>query len=135
MSGCWLWTAGATKAGYGLFRFQDAARYAHRVTFEALRGAIPDGLELDHLCRVTFCCNPDHLEAVTHKVNLLRGTGPAAQLARATHCKRGHPLSGENLVLRSRHKYRACLACERMRDTKSNAARLTRSELEGKNKP
>lgn len=72
-SGCWLWTGQLNNTGYGLFWYQTGKRGAHVVLWELLRGLVPDGLELDHLCRVRRCVNPDHLEPVTHSENLLRG--------------------------------------------------------------
>jgi HNH endonuclease len=70
---CWLWTA-ATNYGYGVFRIDRRSIYAHRYAYELLVGPIPDGLQLDHLCRVPPCVNPTHLEPVTHRENILRGT-------------------------------------------------------------
>jgi hypothetical protein len=72
--GCWLWTAAVSEAGYGVFSLEGGANApAHRFSYELYRGAIPDGLSLDHLCRVRRCVNPWHLEPVTHKVNVQRG--------------------------------------------------------------
>ena len=69
-NGCWLWTGRVNKStGYG----EQANDLAHRLFYESLVGEIPAGLELDHLCRVHRCVNPSHLEAVTHRVNVLRG--------------------------------------------------------------
>lgn len=72
-TGCWLWTAGANRGGYGTFR-ADGRRsvLAHRWSYEHLIGEIPPGLELDHLCVVTLCVRPDHLEPVTGDVNNAR---------------------------------------------------------------
>jgi hypothetical protein len=76
--GCWIWTAFLHSDGYGRFHTKDAnrktiGRLVHRITYEELVGPIPEGLELDHLCRNRACCNPEHLEAVTHRVNVQRG--------------------------------------------------------------
>lgn len=92
LSGCWLW-AGATDGSgrYGAIQAGGRVARAHRVTYELLRGGVPDGLELDHLCRVTLCVNPWHLEPVTHHENVLRGNSIQAANARKTHCPRGHP--------------------------------------------
>lgn len=67
-SGCWLWIGPLNNKGYGTFN----RKYAHRVFYEQYKGPIPNDLELDHLCRNTACVNPDHLEPVTHAINLRR---------------------------------------------------------------
>jgi hypothetical protein len=70
---CWLWTGGTSNAGYGHFHpTKRQGKGAHRVAYELVRGPIPEGLELDHLCRVVTCVNPDHLEPVTHAENMRR---------------------------------------------------------------
>lgn len=68
-SNCWLWLGGATKTGYGQFRLDGQSRYAHRVAYELAIGPIPDGMEVDHICRVRRCVNPQHLRVATHKQN------------------------------------------------------------------
>lgn len=72
---CWLWTGALNRYGYGHIsrgRRLGAVR-VHRAVWELLVGPIADGLELDHVCRVRHCCNPDHLEPVTRAVNVARG--------------------------------------------------------------
>jgi len=86
----------------------------HRFAYEALRGPIPDGLQIDHLCRVPRCVNPDHLEAVDNRTNTLRGIGPTAQLARATTCLNGHPFNA--LRIRYNRPARVCGICQRVYD-------------------
>jgi hypothetical protein len=108
---CWNWT-GATSRGYGHLTFQGGGHPAHRVSFEAYRGPIAEGLVLDHLCRNTRCVNPDHLEPVTHRENIMRGIGIAPRNAAKTHCKHGHPLSGENLYQFPDGR-RECRTCSR----------------------
>lgn len=73
--GCLVWIGARIKTGYGQTRVGNRVHMAHRAYFELRVGPIPEGLELDHLCRNRGCVNPDHLEPVTHKENLLRGTG------------------------------------------------------------
>jgi hypothetical protein len=122
---CWLWTAYCNRAGYGRYWHESVQQMAHRVSYEVLVGPIPPGLELDHLCRVTNCVNPSHLESVTHKVNVERGEGLAA-LARTwvgkTACKRGHPRTEENTAWKP-NGTRRCVPCERMWSLRAYYAR------------
>lgn len=119
--GCWHWTAALDRDGYG--RFWDGTRkcVAHRITWELLVGPIPQGLVIDHLCRVRKCVNPEHLEPVKSSVNILRGEGPAARHARQSACKRGHDFTPENIEPHGPDgKARKCRRC-------ANAARRARS--------
>ncbi len=88
----------------------------HRVTYETFVGPIPEGLEIDHLCRNRLCCNPVHLEAVTRKENVRRGLACALK-PKKTHCSRGHVLNEKNLVIRAYRgrSYRECRICELIR--------------------
>jgi hypothetical protein len=74
--GCWLWEGAINSQGYG--NFWDGVRFvkAHRFAYECLIGEIPEGLTIDHLCRVRHCVNPSHLEPVTMRENFLRGDRP-----------------------------------------------------------
>ena len=89
---CWLWQRLVSGAGYSRFFYDGRVGYGHRYAYEQACGAIPKGLTIDHLCRNRSCVNPLHLEAVTLRVNLLRGDTVVAVNARKTHCNRGHPL-------------------------------------------
>jgi len=119
-SGCWLWDGACDGKGYGILLGpgRKGLLLAHRVVYQLIRGPIPNGLCLDHLCRVRCCVNPDHLEAVTLRENILRGEGPAklrlyAQLKKdRPHCKRGHPYVGDNYRL-GKEGDRICKVCER----------------------
>jgi hypothetical protein len=115
--GCWLWQMPLTDRGYAQFQAnKKKSMRAHRVAYEMMKGPIPADLELDHLCRVRHCVNPDHLEPVTHRENVMRAKDgfPARQAAK-THCKRGHPLSGDNLLPNKLKKgSRACKTCNKM---------------------
>ena len=93
--GHWEWTANKDRAGYGLF-WHDGERRAHRWAYEYFVGPIPQDLVIDHLCRNTSCVNPNHLEPVTNKENVLRGEGFAARNAKLTHCPQGHPYDEKN---------------------------------------
>jgi hypothetical protein len=109
---CWLWTASLSGSGYGQFFVGSRRWYAHRWSYDRFKGPIPDGLEIDHLCRVKVCVNPDHLEAVTHRENQRRGTSPVARNMDATHCIHGHEFTPENTI-QYRNGKRACRECSR----------------------
>lgn len=105
---CWLWTGYINASGYGRTQHDGRLQLAHRVAYELLVGPVPDGMQLDHLCRVRRCVNPDHLEPVTSRENTRRGK------AVKTHCPRGHALVDGNLVLSHlRRGWRSCLTCHR----------------------
>jgi hypothetical protein len=109
---CWLWTGARNHYGYGIINIQ---KKIHRVAYEHFLGPIPEALVIDHLCRVRHCVNPEHLEAVTFRENVLRGDSGPARNARKTHCDKGHPLTGDNLTIievggRRSRRCRACVA-------------------------
>ena len=122
---CWLWTGACGTGGYAVFNAGPDCRaaLAHRWVYTALRGPIPAGLEIDHLCRVRHCVNPWHLEAVTAQTNQLRGESVSGKAARQTHCVHGHLLGGENLYLRRDRLGRQCRACRCRRERAYAAAR------------
>lgn len=86
-TGCWLWLGRLNNHGYAVF----SKTYIHRQNWIEANGPVPDGLELDHLCRVPQCVNPSHLEPVTHRENMRRGYGVSGIHARKTTCPQGHP--------------------------------------------
>lgn len=109
-TGCWLWIGGMTRSGgYGIVArsHRKDLSVAHRASYEFYRGAIPAGLELDHLCRVRSCVNPYHVEPVTRKENARRGLRGVL----SAHCLRGHQYTGE-LDTRG---WRRCRDCDRVR--------------------
>lgn len=119
--GCWLWTGAVNGHGYGHIKIDGRMIPAHRVAYEMSGKAIPEGLDLDHLCRVRTCVRPAHLEPVTRRVNGLRGTSPLAAFARQTHCKRGHEFTPENTY--EWRTSRICRTCRR--EHARNAYRTT----------
>ncbi len=112
-TGCWIWTASRTRLGYGQVWWDNRMVEAHQVVYRLLVGEVPNGLELDHLCGVRSCVNPDHLEPVTHQENCRRGRG-GEYWASKTHCPQGHKYAGDNLVVvvrKNGSKSRQCRAC------------------------
>jgi len=107
---CWIWLGSCNDRGYGKMWDGSRLSYVHRLSYEAFVGPIPNGLTIDHLCRNRQCLNPEHLEPVTNRENILRGEGPSAKKARRTKCSGGHQLSGTNLM-QSRLPYRQCRIC------------------------
>jgi hypothetical protein len=126
--GCWLWTAKLNNRGYGLFNINKKMVAAHRVSYELYVGPIPEGHDIDHVksrgCTARHCVNPDHLEPVTHRENLLRGSGFAAVNAAKTHCPRGHEYSPENTYVNPHPQGgRICRICKREGDRRRASAR------------
>lgn len=123
-SGCWLWLGDININGYGRMYYKSGnhRKMAHRVVYESHFGPIPDGLELDHLCRTRSCVNPAHLEPVTKSVNAKRGLTPRLNAERGkiiTHCPHGHEYTSENTYIRENPKgwaSRKCRTCARLRE-------------------
>lgn len=113
--GCWLWTGAVDRFGYGTIVADRRTLRAHKAVYETRVGLVPDGLELDHLCRNKRCVNPAHLEPVTHSENLLR------HYATVTTCPHGH-LYDEANTYRDTAGKRRCRAClrERQRARRAN---------------
>ena len=116
-SGCWLWLGYVNYDGYAYFSVNGKKRRAHRVSYILHKGNIPNELQIDHLCKVRSCVNPNHLEAVTAKVNTMRGDAGrhGKQNAYATHCRNGHPYSEDNTFFWKYNGTRGCKACYRKR--------------------
>lgn len=117
---CWLWTA-STRDGYGQFWLPPTPIPAHRFAYEMHVGPIPDGLDIDHLCRVRHCVNPSHLEPVTRRENVIRGLPFSAIRGDTTRCFRDHELSGDNLLVWNDGR-RRCRTCEVDRRRRRRAA-------------
>jgi hypothetical protein len=140
-TGCWLWTAYARPVdGYGEISVggsKGGPQLAHRVAHELFKGPIPNGLEIDHLCRVRCCVNPDHLEPVTRAVNIERGVGPAtlrAKYAATIRCPQGHEYThGNTYFARTAKGYtnRMCRTCLRDRKRARDAQRRMCVEVGG----
>lgn len=116
--GCWVWTGSKTKDGYGQWQRRGKREYTHRAAFEMFRGPLDPDRELDHDCRNVSCCNPWHLEQMTHRENIKRGKQGAA-----THCKRGHEFTPANT-----YRHRGRRRCRRCHLDKQREYRQARSE-------
>jgi hypothetical protein len=132
-TGCWLWRGHSRKGdGYGRVMYRGRQVFAHRVAFRLAIGPIPADRQLDHLCRVRNCMNPEHLEGVTHAENIARGLTGIHQRNK-THCPQGHAYTSENTywIARSqarkvgRHTYMV-RRCRRCHLDQQNAARAAR---------
>lgn len=125
-NGCWVWLGAKDPLGYGRIRVDGKTMLTHRVSYLFHKGEVIPPLELDHLCRNPSCVNPDHLEPVTRKVNT--GRGNCAKVQRElrcsqTHCKNGHPLSGENLYLNPK-RHRECRTCRNLATKRSQENKI-----------
>lgn len=110
--GCWIWFGSKKENGYAQITRDGKHMYVHRAMYEFFREPIPTGLVVDHLCMNRACVNPMHMELVDQKTNNYRGRGDTAKRAAQTHCKRGHPLSGDNLgIIKDGNGLRYCKRC------------------------
>ena len=122
---CWIWTASLNvRHGYGQFKLNGRTRKPHQISYEIGIGPIPDGKEPDHLCGVRRCVNWHHLEAVTRRVNFLRGNHSTAISVRENRCYRGHEFTPENTVTRpNRPGKRECRKCDNANQRRRRAER------------
>lgn len=118
---CYEWVGGLDREGYGRIRSSTGTMAAHRAIWLMLRGPIPDGLVIDHLCRNRACVNVNHLDVVTDRENIRRGLRGALR----THCAKGHPFAGHNLIVAQGRRY--CRECRRVSAAKSNQRRALAS--------
>ena len=119
---CWIWQGAKDSRGYGSIGTGGRAGSkvkAHRAAYEMVIGPIPEGSQLDHLCRVRACVNPSHLEPVTNRENSLRGESPGARVIRTGQCLKGHEMTEENTRRRNSRpgnlNGRSCRECDRIR--------------------
>lgn len=128
---CWLWTGPTTGNGYAQFTTGGRGSpraLVHRWNYKRHVGAIPNGWQVDHLCKIRHCVNPAHLEAVPQRVNNARSESPSAKNARKTHCPQGHRLAGDNLhPTYLRVGQRKCVTCHRASVALTNAKRKLKS--------
>jgi hypothetical protein len=121
--GCWLWIGSISTHGYGQLSVNKRPVFAHRFSYELHKGKIPTGLDIDHLCRVRKCVNPQHLEAVTRRVNISRGNGPVAIAVKTGKCSRGHVFDESNTYVAPSGK-RRCRKCHTGRQRGYNRRKL-----------
>lgn len=118
ITGCWEWLGARDSRGYGNVKVGRRVRKAHRVIYELLRGPVPPGCECDHLCRVPWCVNPEHVEVVSHAENVRRGAArwvPGARQRAKRRCPRGHAYTKANTYVQPSTGGRACRICARER--------------------
>lgn len=124
---CWLWLGAKTDRGYGTLRRNGKNHRAHRFSYALYVGPIPEGMEIDHLCRVRHCVNPDHLEAVDHRTNMLRSENFTGQNARKDACPSGHPYDEANTYVVPSTGRRMCRQCLYDRNARYEAEGRTKA--------
>lgn len=139
-SGCIVWLGACTKGHTGKWHRKEYGKFklpggkhgknvsAHRFAYEAMFGPIPSGMELDHLCRVTLCVNPTHLEVVSRYENNRRSMSPSALNMQKVQCQRGHLLAGENLYVNGNR--RTCKLCRAVSKRRFHAKNREKCLLE-----
>lgn len=131
---CWTWFRAKNQGGYGKFSVNGIQFVSHRWLYTKIKGEVPKGLDLDHLCRNRACCNLNHLEPVTRRENSIRGIGPALSGLRSaskTHCPYGHEydsLNTETMIKKNGKKQRRCRACHRIAEAKRRQANKEKTD-------
>jgi hypothetical protein len=124
---CWNWHGDKIPAGYGQIGTREHKKVlVHRFSYELHKGPIPEGLQIDHLCRNTSCVNPDHLEAVTREENILRSDSISTRNKLKTHCRHGHPYNDANTIWKNKGRDRACRTCHILRCRRDYEAKRQR---------
>jgi hypothetical protein len=119
ITNCWNWTRARDGFGYGYFRYKRHTYRVHRFVYAWLKNPLPTARYgkgvpvLDHICKNTSCCNPDHLELVSQKENMLRGSSPMAIHSKQTHCIKGHLLPDSKKESKNGRPTRRCVLCRR----------------------
>lgn len=114
--GCWIWTGAKQNSGYGRVWNGEESRMASREAYRSMVGTIPEERQMHHwYCQNKQCCNPLHVEPITMIENVMKPDGAIGKKIRMTHCRRGHPLSGENLKIENSGK-RRCMTCQRAKE-------------------
>lgn len=112
---CWLWKASLDLNGYGRFTIGRREEKAHRTAYILIKGSIPDNLVCDHLCRNSQCVNPNHIELVTQRENVLRGISLSAKRAKQIACHNGHAFTEKNTYIPIGTHARKCRECHKLR--------------------
>lgn len=118
MSGCIIWIGTRNRDGYGLVCHEGKMQSAHRVAWELEHGPIPEGLEIDHRCRLRPCINTAHMRLATRRENVLCSNAVSALAAQRTACPQGHAYSGVDNKGR-----RICRTCAREANRRYEARR------------
>lgn len=129
---CWIWTRGKTGAGYGMIRRGSKSQGSvstHILSYQLCVGKIPNGLQLDHLCRNHACCNPRHLEPVAGQVNTLRGASPTVKAHLENSCTKGHKLTPENTYIITSKRDGPCRRCRQCSRDATNRFRSKRCHV------
>lgn len=128
---CWLWRGSLNIYGYGRIKFHGESVFVHRLSYETLVGPIPDGLVIDHLCRVRNCVNPDHMEPVTNSENIRRGVAGLTKMLSAKGCRKHGYESGKFMPVKNRPSPKwVCSTCTADSRARSRARKAAARQAE-----